>query len=552
MKIVEQLYWYLDGDGNRVRRKDDAFVDLSKFEEGKIRLKIQYGETMKIDYIDYSSGMDDVGALPPLPKGSKKPDISITDTVHTTKAVQEGRSDTIDERDVLILDLLDDLICQNDESSNPSPLASESVEKDTPRSSSNTITKQIEPTKDQEISSISEEPEKDRDGPERDREPENAEQNTVEYDQGVFYYQTIHGDEKKPKSEEESNDGPVKSSSEESEKPHEHETKQGYILFSFTASGDDELTIVAGETIQLIDYDEGKEWWMGKDEKRGTMGLFPKVYCKVVQGAEQKVTESPQEKQVAILKEVIGEIHPIEEKPPETPEENEKEEKEMSEKTTQTKTEMTQKKKSIESLQEEKEEAKDLTITAVSGGEKEEFKKRKEKLPPGKQEEKTTQAGKRESQEKVADKKDNSDPINADEEVKFLQRELKKLEEETEEKGKEKMDKKSHKEDRKSPKKENEKEKKEPQTPPKSPHSGSRKLSTTLPKQTKAKSSKDLKKRKKLKLSKRSLTTSINIRQEKKKGKSSRRKTRLTSSPEKKDSHPVAILDISIPNTFHL
>ncbi|RHZ55506.1 putative polarized growth protein (Boi2) [Aspergillus thermomutatus] len=52
------------------------------------------------------------------------------------------------------------------------------------------------------------------------------------------------------------------------------------VVHDFDARGTDELTLRRGEKIELIELDEGfgDGWYLGKDVKTGTTGLFPGVY----------------------------------------------------------------------------------------------------------------------------------------------------------------------------------------------------------------------------------------------------------------------------------
>jgi hypothetical protein len=49
------------------------------------------------------------------------------------------------------------------------------------------------------------------------------------------------------------------------------------VVHDFDARGTDELTLRRGDKIELIELDDGfgDGWFLGKDSKTGTTGLFP-------------------------------------------------------------------------------------------------------------------------------------------------------------------------------------------------------------------------------------------------------------------------------------
>lgn len=51
--------------------------------------------------------------------------------------------------------------------------------------------------------------------------------------------------------------------------------KTGKILYDFEAQGDDELTVVEGDTVYILNDKKSKDWWMVQHVKNGQIGVVP-------------------------------------------------------------------------------------------------------------------------------------------------------------------------------------------------------------------------------------------------------------------------------------
>ncbi|GMM32257.1 cytoskeletal protein-binding protein [Martiniozyma asiatica (nom. inval.)] len=59
--------------------------------------------------------------------------------------------------------------------------------------------------------------------------------------------------------------------------------KNGKMIYDFYGQGSDELTVLEGETIHIVNDKKSKEWWLVENEK-GDRGVVPSNYVKIVDG----------------------------------------------------------------------------------------------------------------------------------------------------------------------------------------------------------------------------------------------------------------------------
>ncbi|KAJ8607933.1 hypothetical protein MRB53_039937 [Persea americana] len=57
--------------------------------------------------------------------------------------------------------------------------------------------------------------------------------------------------------------------------------KKGQMLYEFTAQGEDEVSVVAGDEVVILDDSKSDEWWMVRRVKTGKQGVVPSSYVEI-------------------------------------------------------------------------------------------------------------------------------------------------------------------------------------------------------------------------------------------------------------------------------
>jgi len=72
---------------------------------------------------------------------------------------------------------------------------------------------------------------------------------------------------------------------------------QATSLYAYNGTAHGDLTVEAGDRISIIEY-MNEEWWKGKSERTGEIGIFPRSYVQVNEGAPKRDTmPAPQQQQ---------------------------------------------------------------------------------------------------------------------------------------------------------------------------------------------------------------------------------------------------------------
>jgi hypothetical protein len=64
------------------------------------------------------------------------------------------------------------------------------------------------------------------------------------------------------------------------------------VLHPYTAENDDELTLIRGEYIDILDRQADDGWWQGRNEK-SQLGVFPSNFVKEIDDAVQQTPPPP-------------------------------------------------------------------------------------------------------------------------------------------------------------------------------------------------------------------------------------------------------------------
>jgi len=66
--------------------------------------------------------------------------------------------------------------------------------------------------------------------------------------------------------------------------------KTGKILYDFEAQGDDELTVLEGDTVIILNDKKSKDWWMVQHSKNGQTGVVPAQFVQPTSSGESSLT----------------------------------------------------------------------------------------------------------------------------------------------------------------------------------------------------------------------------------------------------------------------